>query len=317
METNYDSCTLMHGEFPVVRKLGAISPNGESSPFVWNAPDGERLMWLELVDKSHGTINQYGQTLAIIRDFESGEILSRFGEGCYYYSFYQENDTAYVLGVLSGGETNGGDEIVIFESRDLISWSRRTLFRRPGWRYYNTSLTKGSDGYVLLMEADRPVEAVGAHPFTLFFATSKNLRDWTFMPDELGFSKERYMGGPYMRYSRGWYYVIAVTELPCQRYTNYIYRTRDFRDWYVGLYNPILMPGNGDRLISPMAHDIDDETRRSIQNGFISNNSDIDMCEYRGKTVIGYIVGNQLGFYYMAMAVYDGGIDDFLAAYFD
>ena len=48
--------------------------------------------------------------------------------------------------------------------------------------------------------------------------------------------------------SRGYYYLIAVTELPCQRYTNHIYRTKDFDTWEVGFYNPILMPGEEDRL---------------------------------------------------------------------
>ena len=136
------------------------------------------------------------------------------------------------------------------------------------------------------------------------------------MPPSLGFSKVRYMGGPWLRYSGGWYYLISVTELPCLRYTNYIYRTRDFRGWEVGLYNPILMPGEDDRKISPRSYDLSEALLAEISHGFISSNSDFDMCEYRGKTVITYNAGNQLGFYYLAEAEYDGTPDDFLAAYF-
>ncbi len=49
-ETHYDSATKMLGGFPKIKKLGAVSPNGESTPFVWN----NRLMRLELDDVTNG-----------------------------------------------------------------------------------------------------------------------------------------------------------------------------------------------------------------------------------------------------------------------
>ena len=126
------------------------------------------------------------------------------------------------------------------------------------------------------------------------------------------------MGGPWMRYSEGWYYVIAVTELPCKHYTNYIYRTKDFRDWYVGYYNPILMPDNDDRKISKNAADIDVGLLEKItKTGFIINNSDVDMCDFDGKVYINYLCGNQLGFYYMAEAEYNGSVAELLKSYFE
>jgi hypothetical protein len=208
--------------------------------------------------------------------------------------------------------------IRIYESSDLVNWTNRPLLSNPGWVYYNTALTKGPDGYVLLMEASHPKEQVGDYPFTFFFATSPDLINWSFMDYDLGFSKDRYMGGPWMKYSEGWYYVISVTELPCKHYTNYIYRTKDFIDWYVGYYNPILMPDGDDRKISPHAVDIDDNLYEKItKTGFIINNSDIDMCDYNGKVYINYLCGNQLGFYYMAEAEYDGTVADFLKSYFE
>ncbi len=39
----------MLGEFPKIKKLGAVSPNGESTPFVWN----NRLTRLELDDATN------------------------------------------------------------------------------------------------------------------------------------------------------------------------------------------------------------------------------------------------------------------------
>ena len=309
MEFNYDEKTIMKNPFPQIRKLGACSPNGEMTPFVW---DG-RLMRMELIDPSKGTQSEVARCCGI-RDVQTKEIISTFAEDSYFHSAYVENNKCYVLGV----DSNHRDTIRIYESSDLINWTNDVLFENPGWVYYNTALTKGPDGYVVLMEASEPKEYVGDHPFTLFFAKSPDLKSWSFVDYELGFSKERYMGGPWMRYSEGWYYVIAVTELPCKHYTNYIYRTKDFRDWYVGYYNPILMPDNDDRKISKNAADIDVGLLEKItKTGFIINNSDVDMCDFDGKVYINYLRGNQLGFYYMAEAEYNGSVAEFLKSYFE
>ncbi|MGI6172276.1 MAG: hypothetical protein ACOYI8_00040 [Christensenellales bacterium] len=310
-EIDYTASSVMKNGFPRITKLGAVSPYGESAPFVFEG----QLYRLELVDESRGT-DATKPAHAIIRNRETGEILSAFAEGCYYHSLYREDDTVYVIGTKSVSPRLSGDTLILFESRDLRNWSSRELLANPGWRYFNTSLTKGPEGYVLCMEADYPKEHVGV-PFTAFFATSPDLVRWTHMPYDRGFPKNRYLGGPYLRYSRGYYYLIAVTELPCRRYTNYIYRTKDFEAWEVGLYNPILMPDENDRKISPYAYDLSPELVRQIRTGFIASNSDIDMCEWNGKTLLTYNAGNQLGFYYMAEAAYDGGVDDFLAAYFE
>ena len=312
MEINYNASTKMEAGFPTIRHLGATSPCGESSPFIWHG----RAMRLELMDESRGT-DSYAVTKALIRDRETGEILSEFGEGCYYYSLYQEGDTVYVLGTVSQRPLLSGDTIRIYESTDLKTWRSRDLLRNPGWRYFNTSLTKGHDGYVLLLESNYPEKLVGV-PFTLFFATSDDLIHWTHMSPDKAFSRERYNGGPWMRYSRGWYYVISVTELPCQRYTNYIFRTKDFDTWEVGYYNPLLSPTQEDRKISPKAMGFTPERLAEIPNGFLSSSSDMDLCDWpeENKVLITYNLGNQLGFYYMAEAEVQGSLDDFLEANF-
>lgn len=306
-EFNYNENTIMKKGYPQIKKLGAVSPYGEMTPFVWKG----KLMRLELVDQSKGTdTNSY--CCGGIRDVESGEIISYMAEGCYFLSAYVEEGIAFVIGV----DRKQRDTIRIYESEDLIHWSGRVLLTNPGWIYYNSSLTKGPDGYVIALEASHPEEYVGV-PFTFFFATSSNLKEWTHMDYELGFPKERYGGGPWLRYSDGWYYLILVTELPCQRYTNYLYRTKDFKDWYVGYYNPILMSSEEDRMISPHAADLSDEFKEQMKTGFIISNSDIDMCDYNGKIYMNYLVGNQLGFYYMAEAECEGTVADFLKNFYE
>lgn len=311
MEINYNAQSRMTKGFPKIKKLGAVSPNGESSPFVFNG----RLYRLELCDPSKGT-DMSVPICAIIRDRETGEIISKLAENCYYQSFYQENGTAYVLGTLSKKPATCGDTILIYESKDLVNWTERKLLTNPDWQYFNTSLTKGPDGYVLCLEANHPVEHVGV-PFTCFFATSPDMVNWTFMDYDKGYSKERYNGGPWFKYCNGYYYFISVTELPCQRYTNYIFRTKDFDTWEVGKYNPILMPDEEDRKISPYAYDISPELMAQIRTGFISSNADVDMCEVDGKTLLTYNSGNQLGFYYLCEAEFEGTMQEFLEGYFE
>ena len=315
MEINYDAQSRMVRPFPAIRKLGAVSPNQESSPFSWRFPGGEeRLMRLELADRSIRS-GFTEPSFAVIRDCETGRILSRVGEGGYYHSFFKDGDRACVLCTKPDRGT-ASDEIWIYESSDLLSWRGRRLLSRPGWQFYNTSLTLGPEGYLLLLEAGAPARAVGDHPFTMFFARSEDMIHWTFLPDDTGYPMDRYAGGPYLRYSRGWYYLVLLEQLPQVRYASYIYRSRDLRVWEVGAYNPILMPGQEDKAISPQAHDLDPAARENIARGFISSASDFDMCGFRGKTVITYNAGNQLGFAYIAQAEYDGEPEDFLEAWF-
>lgn len=311
-EKNYNANSKMNKPFPKIKKLGVVSPNGETSPFVFKG----RSYRLELHDPNRGANFDFRKFYSVIRDRLTGEIISEVAHGCYYNSFYQEGDKVYVIGTRSNEGELCGSGYYIFESEDLMHWEKRLLIENPGWKYFNSSLTKGPHGYVLCMEAAEPAEFVG-NAFTCFFATSPDMVNWTFMDFDNGYPTDRYCGGPYLRYSNGWYYLILVTALPNYRYTNYIYRTKDFETWYVGDYNPILMPSDEDRIISPLAKDLTDTMLEEIRTGYISNNSDIDMCDLDGKTLLVYSMGNQLGFYYLCEAEFDGTVDEFLASYFE
>ena len=313
-ELSYDANTKMIRGFPQIKKLGYISPNGESTPCVWNGT----LMRLENEDPSRcycadATIR------TIIRDCATNEVISRFGGECDFTSLYMEDGVVYVLGSLRGQQ----DTIWIYESRDLINWSEpRVLLQRPGWAYCNVCLTKGEDGYVLLLEADSRnvspeiAQAVG-HYYTYFFATSKDLVNWTHMELHKCYHPDRYSGAPWMTWCDGWYYVINLIEMPGPIYTNYLSRTKDFDTWYLGKYNPILVPSQEDKLISPNATGLSDELLEEIKTAYISSNADMDMCEFEGKTRIVYNAGNQLGFYYLAEAEYDGPMAEFLQRQFE
>lgn len=304
----------MTSRYPTFRKLGAVSPNGEASPFVF----GEKLYRMELSDPTRGLDFADPRICSEIREAETGRLVSKLAAGCYYTAAYIEGGRVYVTGTRierrAEGKAETGGTILLFESDDLVNWASRELLTRPGWRFFNTSLTKGPEGYVMAVESNHPKHA--GVPFTMFFATSKDLQTWTFMDDSRAFPKNWYAGGPFLIWRKGWYYLSLVTELPCQRYCTYLYRTRDFATWEVGRYNPFMVCSEEDRRISPHAHSLDAARRAKVGTAFICSLADVEMCDYDGKTYIGYGVGDQQGYYHWAEAWYDGPMDELLENFF-
>ena len=58
------------------------------------------------------------------------------------------------------------------------------------------------------------------------------------------------------------------------------------------------------------------DQRAKITRAADLNNSDVDLCEFRGKTIITYSWGNQQGTEFLAEAVNDGTLASFLKGFF-
>jgi hypothetical protein len=56
--------------------------------------------------------------------------------------------------------------------------------------------------------------------------------------------------------------------------------------------------------------------REAVARAKDVNNSDVDLCEFQGKTVIYYSWGNQQGKEFLAEAVYEGALEGLLRSYF-
>lgn len=319
-EILYDKDTLMTKGYPKIKKLGACSPNGEMTPFMWKG----RLMRMELVDPGKGTDSSILRQ-AGIRDVETGEFLSYFGADSYYHSAFVDGDTLYVTGV----DMKRRDTIRIYETKDLVNWKDRDLFTNPEWIYFNSQIAGNKEvGYYIILETgphvykdkfdtDYPCRYIGHNSWTMFFAKSPDLVNWEFLDYDTPFSKDVGTGGPALKYSEGWFYLLADCLLPRRVYVNYMYRTKDFKDWYVGYYNPILMPSDDDRIITQHYTEITDAERERLKTAFNVNNTDLDICDWNGKTYINYLCGNQLGNYWMAEAICDMPLADFLRSYFN
>lgn len=132
-----------------------------------------------------------------------------------------------------------------------------------------------------------PPEVVGVR-FTVRFAVSRDLRDCCYM-----FYLEKYPG---------------------PNWATHLVRSKDLAKWEESPLNPVLAHSETDKIIRN--YEIPAGERRRIESTVNVNNSDIDLCEYRGKTIIYYSWGTQHGDEFLAEAEYDGTLKDLLEGFF-
>ena len=315
-EINY-SLGMSSADAPVIKKLGVVSVRSEMTPIVWKG----RLHRIETGYKD-------GAHYAALVDCETQEDIAIFGhnKGINFFSAYCEDDVIYAFATYLCKDPEVGGTCTMFRSEDGINWTETKLFNRPGWRLFNTSVCKGPDGYRMAIEvcsATSPGDPLYAeeldpdigHPFTEFFLKSDDLVHWEWLPLDHNLSTERYTACPALRYVDGYYYIICLLQMPHVRYAPYIYRTKDFFTWEVGLHNPVLMYSKEDRIPKPGVK-LPEEKLERIRTHNNINNCDVDLCEFEGKTHIFYLTGDQGSFGIMCEAVYDGPMDQFLKAFF-
>lgn len=304
---------------PILKKNGIIYPNGaEMSVFVRNG----KFLGL---NNHWGGYNGSEYSCATIVDYFTCERGEPFGkENCrFYQAFCEGGDRVYVYAT----EKN---KVHQFVSDDLIHWEESIAFEFPEiFECFNTSVCKGENGYVMAIECggakdgDYPDLKDPENPyigerFTEFFATSPDLVNWKLMPFENGYTKDRYNACPALKYCEGYYYMICLESLPCWRWAPYIYRTKDFETWEVGFYNPMFIPSREDLTVKE-GYTVPESKLNMMLMNLTTNNSDVDLCEFEGKTYIVYATGNQgrTSGSCVAEITYDGPLDEFLKANFE
>ncbi|MCK4465452.1 MAG: hypothetical protein KAU83_07050, partial [Bacteroidales bacterium] len=286
---------------PAIKKLGTIDIGlAETSPVVFNG----KLYRFEYVQH-----NITGDSYLRFIDHESGKATPSFGKGFHLGSAFVSNNTAYVTAVDSWA----GEHIVMFVSSDLINWEQRPVLDLPGYKIYNTSLCKADNRYVLMFEIKAPSEEAG-QPFTARFAISKDLINWKVTPPECNYAKDRYTAPHVLRYLNGYYYDFYLeAKGDHETYETYVVRSRDLIHWEASPLNPVLKASDEDKKIANPRLSV--EIRQKIIEAAEANNlnnSDIDFCEFKSKLIINYAWGNQRGIVFLAEAVYDGTLEEFL-----
>ena len=290
---------------PEIRKLGTIDVDlVEATPVVFR----DKLYRFEYVRKDYKP-NTSGETFFRFIDVETGESTPAFAHGYDLGCAFTEGDVMWAFGV----DQWDGSKIVAFKSDDLKHWETVPVLELPGWGLFNTSVCKAGDRYVMAIEVGKPPEVVGV-PFTTRFAESKDMKEWKLLPEDRVFTKERYAACPSIRFLDGWYYMTYLETLAGPKYETYIVRSKDLIDWESSRFNPVMAASGEDQVIANPK--LTDEQRKAIAGAVNRNNSDVDFCEFQGRTIITYSWGNQQGTEFLAEAVHDGPLASFLQGFF-
>ncbi len=247
-------------------------------------------------------------------DLKTGRRTPSFAKNHHLGCAYTDGGVMYAVGV---DITWGGDTLHIFRSTDLETWECPGTLHLPGWKIFNTGVCKKDGIYTLLMEISEPVEEAGTHPFTFRFAESPDMIHWTLTPRDCVFQKDRYAGGPAIyTVDDGWYYVLYLEAGPGPTYTNCIARSRDLRSWEYSPINPVLMYNDEEdkQIANPF---LTPEEQKQIRDALDINNSDLELCEFNGRTILYYSWGNQQGTEFLAEASYEGTAKEFLQSWFE
>ena len=307
---------------PLIRRLGTISCNNivETTPIVWK---GELYRFEVVRRKSFCTGNAHlswhdlkDEPCLRFIHVRTNTSTPLFAEGHTFGFPFAENDVMYV--VTGNSNKWGSDGLVFFRSTDLENWEEYARLDLPGWETYNMNIAKMGDTYTLLIEISAPEEECGPYQYTFRFAQSKDLTNWQMLSSEYVFQKDRYAGSPSIYTFEGdpYFYVGYLEEYPLYRFGNSIARSKDLINWEYSPINPVLMYDDvEDRKIgSPF---LTPEDRARIDEALNINNSDMELCEYLGRTIIYYSWGDQRGTEFLAEACYEGGMHEFLKAYFE
>jgi dienelactone hydrolase len=290
---------------PEIKKLGTLDLlMVETTPVVF----GDRLYRFEYVRENY-PVNKTGASYFRFIDVATGIATPAFAKGQHLGCAFVDGETMYAFGT----DKWGGSNITVFQSNDLQNWHSQSALTIPGWELFNTSVCKADGRYVMAIEVGAPKEVVGV-PFTIFFAESKDLLTWKLLPQECVYSKEKYTACPALRYLDGYFYMIYLEARPGPTYETYIVRSSDLKRWESSRLNPVLTSSEGDKRIANPK--LTPEQRKAIAQAKDINNSDVDLCEFKGKTIIYYSWGNQQGTEFLAEAMYDGTLAEFLRGWF-
>lgn len=315
----------MAGKFPTrpyIRKLGTIECNNivETTPLIWK----DELYRFEVVRRKSFTARTAQADWAQLDDspclrfihVRSNTATPLFAEDHTFGFPYVVGDTMYV--VTGASKTWGADQLDFFRSKDLVNWEKYAQVDLPGWKTFNMNIAEKNGVYTLMVEISEPVEEAGEIPFTFRFLQSTDLTHWEITPPECVFQKDRYSGSPsiYTLDDDDYYYVGYLEEYPGYRFGQSLARSKDFIHWEYSPINPVLMYNEfEDKQIASAF--LTPEDRKRIAEALDTNNSDMEICEYLGRTLIYYSWGDQRGTEFLAEAWYEGPMKEFLTAYFE
>ncbi len=288
---------------PLIIKSGTIDCDlVETTPVVFK----KKVYRFEYVRPGYWD-NKTGDSYFRFIDYETGKPTKPFAKGFHLGSAFVYNGMIYVTAV----DIWDGERIYLFASNDLENWDRWMAFELPGFGIFNTSLTLAENKYVLMFEIGKPASEAGER-FTARFATSTDLKKWEILPTEYNYAMDRYTAPHCLRYLNGYYYDFYLEAY--NGYETRVVRSKDLILWVASSLNPVLKASIEDKQI--VNKKLPEKIVEKIANAKDINNSDIDFCEFNGKLIINYSWGNQQGEEFLAEAIYEGTLAQFLEGWF-
>lgn len=284
-------------------------PRCEVTPFVFN----DRLYRLENFVRSHdfpGKEHSYRfreNGFRIVDVAEDRIISIPLLNNYFAVAFPWENRCYVFTGAFdSGSKPWQLHKTLMMYSDDLISWSKPqvVLESNPDERLFNYAICRARGKFYMLYETNDPRWPA----FTMRFCESDDLIKWRKLDCEHIYGTDKYTGGPalYFDHEEDIFYLLYVNSV----HTNFdtrIARSKDLITWE---------DASPDRIV------LDVDTKRDVDaerfpGAKECSASDIELCEFQGKTHIYWICGNQQGAATEYCEVYNGSMVSFLRAFFE
>ena len=283
---------------PMIQKTGSIDCDiVEANPVVWH---GELLIFeyirgIDAIGRQRCYFNNSHVSYFRFRKVSDNSFSLPFGFGLHMGNAYVDGDRMVVTAVEDWGKSR----FYQMESKDLVRWTTpRVILDDPRQAGFNTSVCKAGDRYVMVFELSKPEEKVGV-PFTMFFAESSDLVNFTVIEDAV-FGKDIYTGGPMLRYFNGYFYIFYLDGSYEKGFETCVARSTDLKNWVWSDRNPVLGYGENDYKLAAEFPVSETERLKAACN---INASDLDMCDFQGNLELVYSWGNQRGVEFLARAV--------------
>jgi alpha-L-fucosidase len=269
-------------ESPLVNWCKLESPLVEVTPFVFKDKfylmESWQKQW-EFSYKKHQEL--FDQDEVRIRDVAADRIVSTplIGHGL-AMTFVWE-DKAYVFAGDWGTEKKWQvRDISLTTSDDLKTWSEpvQVLRSNDDEKYFNVSVCRGADKFVMLVETSDPRWPT----FTFKYFTSDDLVNWNQVPDAF-YGVDKYVGGPALYFYGDYYYTLYLQSLGKNHYETRIARSKDLVSWEDASEDRPFATFKKGARVHPLRPD-------SVRE---QNASDAEICYFRDRTYVYYTGGDQ------------------------
>jgi alpha-L-fucosidase len=196
---------------------------------------------------------------------------------------------------------------IMITSEDLITWTKpKIIMEAQGEEHlFNYAVCRARGKFYMLYETDDSLWPA----FTMRFCESDDGVNWRKLSENHIYGHDKYTGGPalYFDDEEDWFYILYLNALGDNMYDNRIARSRDLITWQEA---PTDRP-----FVSPnLQRSVNDRKWPEVME---RSASDLEMCEFNGKTYLYWINGNQQGATAGWEAVYDGPMNQLLRTFFE